>query len=201
MRTLRTITLCIIILVITLTGCGTTSKEIQAKSQSERSDVFTETRTAAPLPADFADLLIRAHIKTPLDGYYFFESHASLHGKPGYPFLINIDSQAMVWKLDGFKDSSPLHETDGKTSREQEAGEGMKYVLEKRLKLRAGQHRIFFGLPEENYSATTDIVLKSGEKAILEYKPVYRYKTFPTRIRTFLEGISRYEVFLNGKQL
>ena len=39
----------------------------------------------------------------------------------------------------------------------------MKYVLEKRVRLRPGIHRVFFGLPEENYSATVDIELKDEE--------------------------------------
>jgi hypothetical protein len=139
--------------------------------------------------------LLRASIKTPL------ESDNSLYGRPGYSFLVNIDGQAAMWAVGGIKDSKPAYDTDGKTSRDPEAGEGIKYVLEKRLRLRAGQHHVFFGLPEENYSTITDIMLQDGEKAVLEYKPIYRYKTLPTRIPTFLKGIDKYEVFLNGKQL
>jgi hypothetical protein len=189
------------VLVISLAGCGTASKEIQTKSQSERTDVFVEIKPGTPIHEGFAELLITVNIKTPCAGYCILESEQSFHGKPAYSFLMNIDGQAALWKAEGTRDIKPVYDKDGKTSHDPEAGEGLKYVLEKRLKLRAGQHRIFFSLPEENYSATTNIVLKSGEKAILEYKPIYRYKTFPTRIPTFLEGISKYEVFLNGKQL
>jgi len=45
-----------------------------------------------------------------------------------------------------------------------------------------------------------DIVLKDGKEALLEYKPVYRHKR-PIRIPSFLKGIDKYEVFLNGKEL
>ena len=114
---------------------------------------------------------------------------------------MNIDAQAAVWKINGVRDNRPAYDQDGKASRNPEAREGMKYVLEKRVCLRAGQHRIFFGLPEENYSTTIDIVLRDGESSILEYRPVYRYKTLPVRIPTFLRGIDRYEVSLNGPQL
>jgi len=195
MRTLETTVVCGALFVMAFTGCGTTSKEIQAKSQSEQTDVFIETKTGAQTPKDYTVLLLRASIKTPQ------ESNRSLHGKPGYPFLLNIDGQAATWKVDGFKDNKPRYDTNGRVSREPEAGEGIKYVLEKRLRLRAGHHHIFFGLPEENYFITADIMLKGGEKAILEYKPIYRYKTLPTRIPTFLKGIDKYEVFLNGTLL
>jgi len=55
-------------------------------------------------------------------------------------------------------------------------------------------------LPEEDYSTTIDIVLKDGKEALSEYKPVYRHKR-PIRIPSFLKGIDKYEVFLNGKEL
>ena len=195
MRTLEATIVCGALFVMAFTGCGTTSKEIQVKSQSERTDVFMETKADAPAPKGYAVLLLRASIKTPL------ESDNSLYGRPGYSFLVNIDGQAAMWEVGGIKDSKPAYDTDGKTSRDPEAGEGIKCVLEKRLRLRAGRHQIFFGLPEENFFITTDIMLKGGKKAVLEYKPIYRYKTLPTRIPTFLKGIDKYEVFLNGKQL
>jgi hypothetical protein len=201
MKILGTIILCGALFVMAFTGCGTTSKEIQAKSQSERPDVFIETKAGKQTPKGFAVLLLRACIKTPLEGYYIMESNRSLHGKPGYSFLVNIDGQATMWKVDGFKDSKPEYDTDDKTSRDPEAGEGMKYVMEKRLRLHAGQHRIFLGLPEENYSITTDIMLKDGQQALLEYKPIYRHKRLPVWTPSFLKGIDKYEVFLNGKQL
>jgi hypothetical protein len=202
MRTLRTsITLCITVFVVMLAGCGTASKEIQIKSQSKKTDVFSETKIAKPVPEGFADLIVKASIKTPLEGYYVLESKKSLHGKPGYPFLVNIDGQAALQKIGGIRDNKPAYDQDGKTSRDPEAREGMKYFMEKRVRLRVGQHRIFFGLPEENYSTTVDIVVKNGEEALLEYKPMYRHKRLPARIPSFLEGIDRYAVFLNGSQL
>jgi hypothetical protein len=201
MRTLENTITCAALLAIALAGCGTTSKEIHSKSQSQRTDVFVEIKSGETLPKGFAKLLMKANIKTPLAGYYISESKASLHGKPGYPFLVNIDGQAVLWKVDGVTESRPAYDNDSKTSHDPEAKEGMKYVLEKSVRLRAGQHRIFLGLPEENYSTSVDIVLKDGEEALLEYKPIYRYKTFPVRMPTFLKGIDRYEVFLNGKQI
>jgi len=182
-------------------GCGTAVKEMQMKSQSERTDVFVELKDGEPIPEGFADLMISANIKTPLAGYYVLTSKEALHGKPGYPFLINIDDQTELWKIDGVSDSKSAYDKDGKTSRDPEAREGMKYALNKKIRLRAGSHRIFFGLPEENYYSAVDIELKDGESALIEYQPVYRYKKLPTRIPTFLKGINRYEVFLNNAQV
>lgn len=39
----------------------------------------------------FVDLTINAQIKTHLEGWYLLECKNSLHGKPEYPFLFNID--------------------------------------------------------------------------------------------------------------
>lgn len=184
-----------------LLGCGATAGEIQRKSESSKADIFAEIRDGETMPKGFAELRIKANIKTHVEGYYIGESKKSLHGKQGYPFLVNIDGQAVVWKVEGVKDSKPKYKEDGKTSRDPEAGEGMKYTLDRRVRLRAGSHKVFFGLPEDNYSAGVEITLSEGGAYVLEFKPVYRTKRIPTRIPTFLEGINRYEVFLSGNKV
>jgi len=184
---------------LSLLGCGTTAKEIQAKSLGEKTDVFTEVGNGRALPKGFADMIIKANIKTHIEGYYVLESKESIHGKQGYPFVFNIDGQGITWKVDGVKDIKPSYEADGKTSRDPEAREGLKYILEKTVRLTAGTHKVFFGLPEEHYSVEVEIALEEGKMSILEFRPVYRYKTDPTRIPTFLRGVDRYDVFLNGQ--
>jgi hypothetical protein len=201
MKPFISLLICTVFFALMSAGCSTAVKEMQMKSQSERTDVFVEVEDGEPIPEGFADLIITANIKTPPAGYYLLESGESLHGKPGYPFRINIDGQPALWKIDGAIDNKPAYDKDGKTSRNPEAREGMKYVLEKKLRLRSGSHRIFFGLPEENYYSTVDITLKDDEITIIEYKPVYRYKTLPIRIPTFLTGIKRYKVFVNNVQI
>lgn len=186
------------VLGIALAGCGTAAQEIKMKSQSERTDVFVEGKDGEATPKGYVDLTIKANIKTHLEGYYIGESKESLHGKPGYPFLINIDGQAAIWKVTGAKETTPKYDKDGKTSRDPEAGTGMKYALDKKVRLRAGSHKVFFGLPEDKYSIEVEISLKEGETTTLEFKPIYRTKRIPTRIPSFLEGINKYEVFLNG---
>lgn len=173
-------------------------KKIMSKSQSDRTDIFSEVKEEGMPPKGFADLVIKASIKTHLESYYILESKESLHGKPGYPFVINIDGQAVTWIVEGQKHIIPAYDKEGKTNPDPEAGEGIKYVLEKKVRLAAGSHKIFLRLPEENYSAEIDVTLKEGGAHVLEFKPIYRYKTRPYRIPTFLKGVKGYGVFLNG---
>jgi hypothetical protein len=183
---------------IILAGCVSTTKEIARMATSTRTDVFVEV-TEGNAPAGFVDLVIKASIKTPLAGYYAFQSKRSARGKPGCPFLLNIDGQAVLWKVDGQKETIPLYDENGKTSHDPDAGVGMKYYLEKKIRLALGTHRIFFVLPEEHYYTAVEIPLKEAETSMLEFKPRYRYKTLPTRIPTFLRGVDSYEITLNGQ--
>ena len=180
-----------------MVGCAT-ARMITAKSQSERTTVFTEVTDADARPRGFADMIVKATIKTHEAGYYIGDPGKSLHGKPGYPFVFNIDGQAVVWKVDGQQAVKPAYDEQGRTSRDPEAGTGVKYILETKLRLRHGMHKVYFGLPEDDYSLEAQITLRDGEEAVLEFKPQYRCKTLPTRIPTFLEGINRYEIYLNG---
>ena len=184
-----------------LTGCGTAAKEIQMRSQSDRAGVFTEVNDSTTPIQGFATLTIKASIKTHLVGYYALESKESVHGKQGYPFLISIDGQAATWTVEGKKESLPLYDKDGKTSHNPDAGEGMKYVLEKKIRLRPGTHKVFLGLSADDYSKEVEITLKDGDSSLLEFKPIYRYKTAPTRITTFFEEIKEFEVYLNNTRI
>lgn len=185
------------VMSLILLGCAGTSQTIRQNAQSQRMDVFTEIKNDAGPERGFASLTIKATIKTHLEGYYVLESKDSIHGKPGYPFVINIDGQAHVWTVDGKKESLPLYDKDGKTSRNPDAGEGIKYVMEKKIQLRPGKHKVFLGLSPDDYFKEVEITLKEGDSASLEFKPVYKYKTRPTRIPDFKKGIKEYEVFFN----
>ena len=186
----------VVLLGFVLAGCGAAAKMISLKSQSERTDIFKEVTGSEAIPAGYADVIIRANIKTHLEGYYIGESKKSAHGKPDYPFLVNIDGQAALWKVKGKKHQLPKY-VDGKTSRDSEAGEGMKYVLEKRLRLAAGSHKVFLGLSEESYSTMTEVTVREQGLYVLEYIPDYKYKKRPTRIPSFLAGFSKYDSSLS----
>ena len=182
-------------------GSGVAATEIPTGSRNERTEVFFEVRDDGPIPKGFAGLAIRADIKTHREGYYFMEAEDSRHGKEKYPFLVSIDGQAVRWEVDGFKDVTPRYDADGKTSRDPEAGEGMKYVLDREILLRAGPHRVFFSLPEDDYVTEAGIELSEGERSILEFRPVYRTKSSPVRVPSFVKGIKEYDIFLNGEPI
>lgn len=189
---------CLGVMILILIGCGAATKEIRIKTQTERTDVFTEVKNTDALSQGFAVLTIKATIKTHLEGYYALESKDSPHGKPDYPFLININGQAETWNVAGQKESLPLYDKEGKTILDPDAGEGIKYVLEKKIGLRAGTHKVFLGLPADDYFKEVEITLKEGNTYMLEFKPVYKYKTRHTRIPTFRRGIKEMDIYLNG---
>ena len=183
---------------IVLAGCGTAARTIMANSQSERRDIFKEVPVSNQAPSGYVDVLIRASIKTHLEDYYIAEPGDQAHGKPTYPFLINIDGQSVVWNVPGVLDRKPAYDGDGQTSLDPEARDGMKYVLEKKVQIRTGRHRVFFGLSEEQYYIVADVEVKEGNAYVLDFLPVYRYKTSPTRIPSFFLGVSRYDVRLDS---
>jgi len=182
---------------ILLLSCGTALKEISLRSQSERTDVFKEAQEGESIPRGFVDLTITSSVKTHPEGFYLLESKKSLHGKPGYPFVINIDGQAVIWKVDGQKENTPAYDESGKGS--PEGGEGMRYNLQKKILLRAGTHTIFFGLPEEKLSLQFELALKAGESYVLEFRPVYQRRG--KQPRHFFHGVSTCEVLLNGNAI
>jgi hypothetical protein len=78
-----------------------------------------------------------------------------------------------------------------------ERGEGIKYALNKRLRLVSAPHQIIFGLPGEDYYMNISLILDDGEVQVLEFKPIYR----PRRGKStpsFINGFDRGEIFLNG---
>jgi len=181
--------------IITI-GCGT-SKDIKSKSLCDKTNVFCETMGADKPPQGSAELRIKAHIKTHLEGALHVEFTKSFHGEPEYPFLLNIDGQAVTWKVAGQKENIP--EYDKKGRRNPEGGKGMRYILEKKIIVAPGPHWIFFGLPGENYSQEFAVTLKEDHLNVLEFHPIY--STGRMHGQCFENGIRSYKVFFNGVQV
>jgi hypothetical protein len=161
-------------------------------------DVFREAKDKDPIPKGYASLVITSTIKTHLQGYYRLESKEVPHGTPTYPFLFNISGQAVQWEAEGVRESKA---PDDKYIEDPDAGDGMKYVLVKRILIKAGTQQVFFGLLGDNYYRNIEIRLQEGESYALEFKPVYNVRARFNRIPTFLKGVKEYDVFLNGKKL
>jgi hypothetical protein len=188
-----------LIVVFLLDGCLLPTKEIARMTNSTRTDVFVEDPAGGKAQVGFVDLVIKASIKNPVKGYYLLEAKTPSREKPSCPFLLNIDGQAVLWTGDGQEETVPLYDEHGKTNRDPDAGVGIKYRLEKKIRLAAGLHKFVFALPNKDYLSEFKIFLNEGEAQMLEFMPRYRYKTYPFRIPTFLKGIERYDVVLNGQ--
>jgi hypothetical protein len=186
----------LIVIMGTLAGCGLTAKEIKINYQSERTDVFTEVTGEGPPPKGLVDLQIKASVKTHLEGYYFIEPGNSFHGQQEYPVLLNIDGQAVIWKLKGQKEITPKI----KGSNDPEEGEGMRYQLHKKIRMAPGPHKIFFALPGENVYKEIHLTLVEDGEIILEFKPRYR-SLKGLRTRSFLRGVDGGEFLLNGNSI
>jgi len=187
-----------------LIGCGVGAK-ISMLSQGNKTDIFSEIKEEAPIPKGFSDLVIKAHIKTHLEGYSLFEPKDSPHGKPEYPFLLNIDGQVVIWNAKGVKEITPEHDWWGRIT--PEGGKGMRYELNKKIRLRPGRHAVSFVLPAEECMETVDITSEEGKIHVLEFEPIYNidvtsYKIQP-RIprRNFMSELRECEGFLDGKRI
>ncbi|OPY70716.1 MAG: hypothetical protein A4E57_00333 [Syntrophorhabdaceae bacterium PtaU1.Bin034] len=183
-----------IVAAIWVTGCAQSVRQIDAVAKNGTKGVFTEVTNGIPGPGK-VDLIVRLSIKTHLPGYYLLESRDSLRGKPGYPFIVTIDGQSAVWREDGEIEKTPTYDAEG--IRAPEGGDGRRYVLEKRLRLTPGNHRVEIDLPEESLAYKLDLTLpERNAPYFLELKPVYR--RFVSQRPTFLHGVSRLEPFLDG---
>lgn len=185
------------LLVALFWGCGSALKEINAKSLSTRSGVFVEIKNDEAIPSGYSNVIIKVSIKTPPTGYYLWESNDSFSGKPGFPFVFNIDGQAAVWKIDGQEEiTSPYGE---KGERIPDGGRGIRYILDKKIKLTTGSHKLFLGVPEDEYAREFVIFVKDGVST-LEFKPVYRGDHQRTA-QSFLSGIHSFELFYYGSHI
>ena len=175
-------------LAVIFANCGAAREQIRTQSFSEREGVFQEITTAEGPTAGFADVVIKASLKTHLPGNgTLLESGDSPHGGPVYRFVLNIDGQAVTWKVPGQRENIPVV----RDRHSQEEGDGMKYGMEKRIRLRPGTHRIFFGVSEEDYSKTATVNLQEGKSYTLEFQPIYpRFKRGHPAARRGLRGFN-----------
>ena len=83
--------------------------------------------------------------------------------------------------------------------RNPEGGEGVKYILEKRIRLNPGRYRVYLGLTEETFQKEIDINIIEGKTSILEFKPVYRWDRYGGY--RFYKGIRDFKVYFNEKEI
>ncbi len=178
---------------IILAGCGASMEMIRSKSQSQASQVFQEVKDMSQPPAGYADLVLKASLKTHLPGYYLLEPKSSPYGQPTYAFVINIDGQARTYEVQGRLEEGPAVDDQGRVSSEK--GLGMKYVLERNFRLEAGQHNIFLGIPGDQYFKEVTVTLEEAESYVLEFQPHYRRYTRGRE--AFENGLFGYAAYLH----
>lgn len=178
-------------------GCATNTavKEQIQKKAVEQAVVFEEIKDSNTTDG-FSILTIRVTMKTLQEGFYPLEFKSALHGKPEYPFVFNIGGQGVVWLAKGLPDNQP-ERIDEK--RNPEGGDGVKYTLEKRIRIKPGAYNIYVGLTDEKFQKDVEITLTGTSPGILEFKPVYWRDR--GKGPTFYKGISDFEVFINGKKI
>lgn len=159
-------------------GCATRGRVADLPPTASRSGVFVESTEARPIPDGTAEMEIGMRVKTPRAGYFLLGSGGIPHGTGEYPVLLNIDGQAVEWKLSGIEETGPV--LDSKGTRAPEGGKGVVYVLKKKIRISPGNHRVFFSLPAEGASTGIDITVKEKGIYSLVLEPVYgRGKRYP----------------------
>ena len=187
----------VIILSGFILGCttGTAVRGQICTNSIEQGNIFKELKDSKPIPG-WSVLIIRASIKTPGEGYFLFDPKRSFHGKSEYPFVFNIGGQGVTWMAKGNPDTQQRIVDAEKNP---EGGEGVKYLLEKRIKLKPGSYKICLGLTEEKFQKEIDINLLKGKANILEFKPVYQRDRVSGD--TFYKGIHDFKVSFNKKEI
>ena len=190
--------LVIIMALIVIGGCASSSALIRTSNISTRSDVFEELSNGGLVPPGYADLRVASSLKTHKPGIY---SAKDIHGTSDYKLLLNIDGQAV--QLQG----SLQEENSGSNGlRDVEAGEGTRYRFNKKLRLKSGTHKVILAIPADDLAVERVITLAEGSSNSLVLEPVYRQTPGKRRPgfygkTSYKEGIKGISLILNDKPL
>lgn len=197
-RTRKLASTCLsLVLLNGLAGCaGEVKQAKQQIIQGMRTDVFSEVKGEQPSPTGTVDLTIKASVKTPTTEHYLLELRTPPQVQEGYPFELNIDGQEILWKVRGNLEKTPVSDEKGRLP---EGGEGIRYVLAKKIQLAPGPHHVVFGVPYDDYYTEVKVSLKEGGSHTLEFQPIYAMGR--RGYETFFRGISRCRVFLDGTRI
>lgn len=194
----KTNALFLIMAVAFMSGCADSSAAIRKSSSSSRSDVFKELTDGGAVPQGYADLRITSSLKTHRPGVHLARD---IHGTPDYGMLLNIDGQAI--QLQG---SLREENVEPHGLRDPEGGDGIRYHFDKKLRLKAGTHKVVIAVPADDLAVEREIALTEGSSNSLVLEPAYR-GTAPMKhpvsysSTSFKEGIRGLSVLLNGKQI
>ena len=190
-------TTCLAALLITLpfSGCAHVTREQIMKKGLERASIFEEINEKdKQLPEGYSELLIEASIKIPQKQFYLINPRPPRRENSQYPFVLNINGQGVLWQVKCALDDQRMHVYN---KRNPEGGRGLMCRLEKSIRLKSGSYKVYFGLPEEEFETEVSIFLTDRSSILLEFKPIYWQGG--DHHWTFWNGISNFDIFLNGK--
>jgi hypothetical protein len=125
-------------------SCAKNIRQADSVDQTGAKNVFTEVTDNAAGVGE-TDLLLRLSIKTHLPGYYLLESKKSLHGKPGYPFVVTIDGETAIWREDGHVERTPKYDAKGYARRRGRKGLHSREEVEAFIGSSSGRNRLARG--------------------------------------------------------
>ena len=182
--------------LVMLTGCAGNKDLVKAMGTSTRQGIFHEIEGNLPPAPGYVDLRIHSSLKTHKPGIY---ASKDIHGTQDYVLLVNIDGQATTLKGRMSKESS-----EARPIRDPEEGEGIRYQFSKKLRVKAGIHRVSVALPADDLVTGRELVLSEEVGNSLTIEPVYG--SIPGKQRpayygmtSFREGIKAIRLLLNGK--
>ena len=140
-----------IILFVVFTSCGSSEKRIENNLNSTKDNIFTEAADLRRVSSDYATLQIKISLKSHKKRHYPilpFLNSKDHHGDKSHQFLINIDGQALLLNIPGTAEDTNKNDYSIGVS---EQGDGVRYMLNKNLRLKSGRHKVALALPEEDY--------------------------------------------------
>jgi hypothetical protein len=191
----RTTCLAALVIALLISGCAHGTRERIMQKASEEASSFKEINGEdKQLPEGYSELLIKASIKIPQKEFYLFSTRPPRHENSQYPFVLNVNGQGVLLMVNCTLDKQRTYINN---KRNPEGGEGLMCRLEKRIRLKSGSYKVYFGVPEEEFEIEVPIFLTDRFSSVLEFKPIYWQGG--DRRRTFWNGISNFDIFLNGK--
>ena len=191
----RTTCLATLLIALLFSGCAHVTLEHIMQKASEEASSFEEINGEdKQLLEGYSELLIKASIKIPQKQFYLINPRPPRRENSQYPFVLNINGQGVLWQVNCTLNEQRMYVH---TKRNPEGGKGLMCRLEKRIRLKSGSYKVYFGVPEEEFEIEVPIFLTDRFSSVLEFKPIY-WQGGDHR-RTFWNGISNFDIFLNGK--
>lgn len=173
--------LSLLLITAVFTGCY---KQIPREAVTPVEIKVVALDAAVPLDEE-ADIIVTTHTKK---ASYLLSPRTA---ESPYTFYLMIDGKGLKEILKGVQEV----ESDMNT----EKGEGIHYVLKKRIRLKPGWHEIVLR-PEDKSSVKVKVEIGSGKVYSLRFEPLYGPRKFGLR-KTFQQGLVDYEVYMDGNRI